>query len=384
MIAHIFPNAVIRSIRGMKETKSLRDTGQYKEILIIGLWETNLPEWEILDRIRKVWRIPLKTRRLSKNLFFQSIKYMEFFFKIYRYLKQRQVWLIQIHSLDLLPLGVLLKVLLKTKLVYDAHELETERIHLRGIRKRLGKVVEHIFIRWTDSVIVVNDSIAAWYKHSYPITHPITIMNIPDTHKMSGSSIQNNSNVLHKHFNISNNDLIFIYLGNFSVGRGIKRLLKIFQKVSQDRHIVFMGNGILEKVIAKEAHETPNIHLHPPVSFEKIIPITSGADIGVCFIENICLSYYYSLPNKFFQYLFSGLPIISYDSPEQKRILTKYQCGWSFEEDNDDSFSHFINTIKREQILRKKVCVLETIKVFSWETEASKLISIYYNLLKTS
>src|SRR5690606_6321984 len=122
-------------------------------------------------------RFELLTRKLSKLFFVQVVKYIEFCVRVLFFYKNKGVGVVNVHSMGALPLGVLFKILYKTKLVYDAHELETEREGLRGLRKSISKLLERMLIRYVDLTFVVSESIADWYAEKYKMVRPVVVLN---------------------------------------------------------------------------------------------------------------------------------------------------------------------------------------------------------------
>ena len=71
----------------------------------------------------------------------------------------------------------ILKFLFNTKIIYDCHEIETEKFGLSPLRKLIVKITEFIFIYYVDLVLVVAPSIENWYRKKYKLKNIITILN---------------------------------------------------------------------------------------------------------------------------------------------------------------------------------------------------------------
>src|SRR5690606_34620878 len=97
--------------------------------------------------------------------------------------------------------------------------------------------------------------------------------------------------------------IVYLYLGVLIRGRGIEIILDAFRSASDRHHVVFVGFGEYETQLSNESKQYDNIHYLPGVGPERILQLTSGADVGLSLIENTSLSYYYCLPNKVFEYL---------------------------------------------------------------------------------
>jgi glycosyltransferase involved in cell wall biosynthesis len=372
---HISLTPFTHESRALKESKSSIVAGLVDNVLVAAVWEPGLQEMQNLDNMLYVRRVRIRSRRLSKGLLVQAIKYLELLIRMAWGLRGRRISIIHSHSLAALPIGVAFKLLWRTKLVYDAHELESE-LNFTGFRKSLYRKVEKSLIRFADGVLVVSDAIADWYSHNYQIRRPTVVRNIPET----GCSQNYDLIPLKERFQMAQSDILFIYQGALAPGRGTERMLKIFSQVRRDRHIVFMGSGLLAPKVKECEEKFENIHYLEPVPPAQVIQYTSSADVGFCLTENTCLSHYYSLPNKFFEYLISGLPVIINDLPEQRKIIEEYDCGWLGGE-NDQILMDLINSLSVEEIQRKREKANLTRNYLSWNNEFQKLLGLYRQCL---
>ena len=96
-------------------------------------------------------------------------------------------------------------------------------------------------------------------------------------------------------------------------------MLDVLPKISPSFHCIFMGYGALVPKVRQLAATSPNVHLLPAVHPQDVLSFTVGADVGVILVQKVSLSYYYSLGNKFFEYLMAGLPVIASDFPEMSK-----------------------------------------------------------------
>ena len=187
---HIVRNSVDYDSRVLKETASLLRFSPDFKVLIAGFSESgsHLPE-DIGGRILK--RFHLLTRRLPKNIFFQLIKYLEWHCKVICYYSKFKISIVHCHDLETLAIGIHLKILTGAKLIYDAHELQTERNGLSGARKFLARLFEQYFLKFANSIITVSPSILALYKQSYSSIPIHLVRNVPI--RISPNSISSRS-----------------------------------------------------------------------------------------------------------------------------------------------------------------------------------------------
>ena len=372
---HVYQSSFKHESRILKETKSLVDFGLVDKVFIIAIWENGLKEHEHLDSRREVWRVRLKTRYLPDGSFWKVLKFIEWWIKIFIRFKKEGITLFNSHNLLVLPLGVAFKIFVKSKLVYDTHELETETAAMSATRKKISKMIEKLFVCHVDSIIVVSDSIAEWYQNQYNLKEVHVIRNVPYSQDIKTK----NSTDLKRKLNIQDNEILYIYQGALDRGRGIEILLNVFSHLNKKKHIVFMGYGVLEDEVKKYEKNFSNIHFQPAVKPDDVKYYTASADAGISLIENTCLSYQYSLPNKMFEYISCGLPLIVSDFPDMGKIVDENKCGWSVPVEKN-SVAELIENISEQELGERRKNVLKCKDKFGWHQEEEKLLQLYRNL----
>lgn len=362
--------------RVLKETNSILNYNITSKVYIASLHADDLEEEKIYNDNLILNRFKLSSRKLSKNLFVQVLKYFEFIFRVTKFYKNKDIKMINIHSIALLPFGVFLKYFYKSKLVYDTHELETETNGSIGLRKKVAKFMEKSLIKKCDLIFVVSENIADWYAKEYDIQRPIVVKNAPKLIKSK------KTNYFRKNLSIKDESIIVLYQGGLSKGRGVDLLLEAFKKREDDKVvIVFMGYGQLEEEIKNASKEKNNIFFHPAVTPEVVLEYTSSGDIGISFIENTCLSYYYCLPNKLFEYSMAGLPVIVSNMKEMRELVEKYDMGIIVQDDKVNSMNNAIDKILQSDIKQMKQNARRCAEENSWEVQEIKMINEYKRVL---
>jgi glycosyltransferase involved in cell wall biosynthesis len=364
----------------LKETQSLVVHNIVKKIFICALWDEGVVEHEQIDSQRIIWRIPLKTRFLSKNLTIQIIKYLEFTACCLWFYRKEKIDIVNCHSLAILPIGLLFKIIFGSKLVYDTHELETETNAAGGIRKKLSKWLEKRLIPYVDITIVVGESIADIYRDMYLIERPVVVLNCPKYQRVS------KEHYFRDKFKIPDNATIYLYQGGFGRGRGIEIILEAFSKMEDSEKciVVFMGYGELGKKIKKYAKRFDNIYCHEAVPPEELLYYTACADIGLSLIEKRCLSYYYSMPNKVFEYWMAGLPVIITDLYELKKHVISNEVGWVIEHETSEPLLKIITDMKSDEIRKYTKNTKKVVSQYNWENQEKRMINAYQEMLHKS
>lgn len=373
---HLVRNNFVSDSRILKETRSLMERGVTERIEIVALSDGKLAEHETLSPGRTVWRVPLASRaRLPKDLLSQSVKYAEWAARIIRRHKGYPWDVIHCHDLSPLPIAAALARRTGARVIYDAHELETEVLGLSGVRQFLSRRVERHFIQKVDAAITVSPSIQAWYRDAFPGLPVSLVRNIP--YKAADSVLQ--PYPWRAELGIPDEAKLFIYVGNFASGRGIPLLLDVFTRADCRHHVLFMGSGGLEPQVRRAAQECPRVHFHPPVPMAEVVGRVAGADIGVSLLEDTCLNHRYALPNKFFECLQGGVPVVVSDLLDQRNIVAETGAGWVTAHAGD-AFASVVNHIDEADYQRKRAAARQLAGTIDWNNEAGQLIEVYQRL----
>jgi len=358
--------------RVLKENISLQKAGY--AVQVVALHEEPLKEQEEVQNI-PVHRIKLKSRNWSKNKFIQLLKYFEFIYRAVKGYKNSDI--VHCNDLNALPVGVIIKKFFNknVKVVYDAHEYETEINGLKGIQKFLIKRLEKFLIKYADTVICVSDAIADEYVKLYGIKKPALVLNTPPYKNIEKKDI------FRETLNISKEKTIFLYQGGLSSGRGIEILLDTFREMNDDKSvIVFMGYGVLEKLVQSASKEYDNIYFHKAVTPDVLLDYTSSADFGISTIEDTCLSYRYCLPNKMFEYLMVEIPVVVSNLYEMKRLVESNNIGVVASKNSPKGLGKAIQkaSLLDDLVLRENIQKVK--EIYNWEAQEKVLIKIYEEL----
>lgn len=370
---HIYPSPITHESRMLKETASLKESGLFDELHLVGVRSGNLPEVEILDDTRKIVR--LGSNKAKVGFANRILGFLGWMLQIYSKYKGTQVTVVSCHCLAVLPLGIIFKIFLRSRIVYEAHELETERNGWSQSRRIISKILEYFCIKFVDHTVVVGPSIEHWYRNEYRIQNVSTVRNIP-TKVWNGGK----TDLLRKKFNIPDGAIIFLYQGIFNRGRGIEVLLKVFSDIPH-HHVVFLGFGPLKAELVSWSLKYPNIHVHDALPPDQIGPYTASADVGLAIFENTSLSYYFSCPNKLFEYILGGIPVIASDFPDMAAIIDKYNCGWKCQV-NAEHLRILIASITDTIIAEKASNFSRAAHQLSWTNEAKRLKTAYSAFLQ--
>lgn len=368
---HIYPSPMTNESRIFKESRFLSKNYNFDKIILLGIWQEGLKKEEALENNIYIKRVSLF------NVKKRSIMYLYYYLYVFLFIIFKRPKMINIHTLEFLPLALIAKIF-RIKVIYDAHELETEKANFKGFRKNISKIIERIFIKFTHGVIVVGDAIADHYKKMYPsMERPFVVLNTPSYKEITKKDL------FRENFNIKKEQIIFLYQGALSQGRGIEIILDTFKnRKDKNSVIVFMGYGALQDEIINITKVYKNIFFQPAVPHNIILDYTSSADVGISGLVDLssCLSYYYSLPNKIFEYLMAELPIIVPNAIEMKNFILEKQVGVVLNENNCEELNKAINYMIEIDRNKFHLNIINTKKTYNWEFQEKVLMKLYNNL----
>lgn len=323
---------------------------------------------------------------VSIRLFFRSIRwlpkalrhvliYCEMFLRILVKGISVRPELIHCHDTPLLPVAVLLAWLFNGKVIYDAHELESNKNGQSVLISRATFYIEKALWGRVDGFVTVSRSILVWYQSQLSQRDSTIVLNSPLIEAKTYCS-QQHSRYFHELYKIPDKCLVFVYLGLFVHGRGIEKLLQTFASPDVISHIVFVGRGALGEMIEKHARINSRVHIHEAVPHDQVVTLVSTADYGLCLVENVSLSYYYSLPNKLFEYAFAGVPILASDFPDMKELIERFDLGTVTANDED---SIRLSVLRLQSMERKRIN--KDLSSLGWEAQAEKLRALYRRVL---
>ena len=344
---------------------ALKEAGYH--VLVIGRAKKNSPEMPSRRYRIKRFRLPFE----KGPLFYASLN-----LRLFWYLLWKHADILFANDLDTLPANYLVSKIKRIPLVYDSHEYFTGVPELQG-RPRVYKIwksIERRILPKLKYCITVNDSIAKLYEEEYGLKF-ITVRNVPVTDDV----IYPDKGVLRGGLNLPLNRTIFILQGaGINIDRGAEEAVEAMQFT--DGLLLIVGDG---DVIPALKERVAELELENKVKFvprqnPKVLRrFTRASDVGITLDKDTNINYRFSLPNKLFDYIHAGIPVLASNLPEVSKIVNDYQIGIVTETHHPEKLAQHFTSIAAKA---KEGVYSEALKKASaemnWMRERLKLVSL--------
>ena len=274
--------------------------------------------------------------------------------------------------------------------VYDSHELYLETgtaAVLPGVARRLLRSYERRLVGSAAGIITVNNEIAAEIVRRYRPRVDVTVVhNCPVlvTTPGSGSLIRDATGV-------PDSSPVVLYHGGLVAGRGIELLIEALRdERMKDVHLALMGYGALRDELERMAASAPwegRLHVLDAVPPESLLAWVGSADIGAMVNPGATLNDVYSSPNKLFECLAAGTPVVASDFPTLHRIIMDNEggpLGAVCDPGGVEAIVEAILALLRlgplDRAALRARCRAAAEQTWNWDREAGKLLALYADL----
>ncbi len=314
----------------------------------------------------------------EKGVFF----YSEYQIRLFFYLMFHKADVLVSNDLDTLLPNYLISKLKSANLVYDSHELFCEVPELQGNprKKNIWKRLERWIFPKLKFVFTVNDSIAEIYGNEYNVEVKV-VRNIPKTIDQTNVKLLSKSDL-----GLPGNKKIIVLQGSgINIDRGGEEAVAAMQYVN-DAVLLIIGSGDVIAILKQMVIDfklDDKVKFIGKVPFEKLMQYTRHADLGLTLDKDTNINYHFSLPNKLFDYIHAGVPVLSSNLPEIKKIISEYSIGDCIDNHNPQHIADKINRILSDEALlqmwKKNTKIAG--RNLNWENEEKQLTLVYKQFL---
>lgn len=279
------------------------------------------------------------------------------------------------NDLDTLLPGYLVSRSKKIPLVYDSHEYFTEAAGLTGrpFQRGVWLMLERVLFPRVRSVITVNHGIAEAYADRYPTAlggTPFVVRNMP---RQQVPAVAERAK-WRSRLGVSESQSLLILQGAFlDKDRGVKLAVDTL-RLHPSWSLVVVGAGS-EWEWAKDQVDSLSGRLIclPKMAFEELRILTASADIGLSLDQGNHGNYWMSLPNKLFDYIHAGIPVVASPMPEVAKVVNHYGVGSVVESMDVDGIGRAIQHVLQPDAADWKNRCQQAALELNWEAEESQV-----------
>ena len=377
--------------RDKKEIELLNSMGC--EVLVYCSGERS--EIYITDSCITVQKIERLKLSYTQSKFSRILKIIERNILLIKTLRSFKADCISCHDLEALFLGWLSGFFMfevkRPLLVYDSHEFEAGR-NTAGKRGRIKQWsilhLERFLMRKTAFNMMVNDTIAEEVKKMHHLREkPLVVRNIPAEWDPKEEICREQRIAFCHELQLPEDTFLLMYHGVLTNGRGIENVVRAIAGLEKVA-VILLGYGESSyvatiKSLIKSLGVEKKVLFHSAVPQGELWQFIGAADAGMVLIENVCLSYYYSLPNKLFENIQSLTPVIGSNFPEISQIIDRYGIGLCCNPSDPSEIATAIETMRNDKdkyaFYKKRLGAAK--KELSWENEKIRLQNAYTTYL---
>lgn len=250
--------------------------------------------------------------------------YAEFNLRLLIFLLFHKARLLVANDLDTLLPNFLIHKLRRIPLVYDSHEFftETPEVIHRPLVRGVWLTLEKLILPRLPWMITVNESLAEIFSRKYglevlPIRNVPSLRPLPSPANLAAEGIPEGK------------DVLILQGSGINIHRGAEEVVEAMRYLD-DAVLVVIGSGDVIEHLKEQARQegiAGKVFFFPRMPAEKLATFTAAATVGLSVDKDICPNYHFSLPNKLFDYIHAGTPVLASNLPEVRKVVEGWQVG---------------------------------------------------------
>lgn len=284
------------------------------------------------------------------------------------------------HDLNNLPIAFAAAKATGARVIYDAHELYPEVSHpFVKFKKRYWTKVEAQLLPRVAAASTVNEFIAEEMAKRYHVPPPTVIYNANTP--PPGFDAHNPPDLLRGVLNLPADKRIILYQGPLAPRRSLDELALAAKYLPDNVVVAMMGYGSyrahLEQVAAA-AGVSDRVLFPPAVPASQVIAFSASADIGMIPYQAVDLNTYYVSPNKLFDFIIAGLPMVGNDLPFLKKMIEGNNLGVVAPlKEPQDYAGAIIQLLEGDHLATTRQSVIAAAATYNWTREGEKVLVMY-------
>jgi glycosyltransferase involved in cell wall biosynthesis len=290
-----------------------------------------------------------------------------------------------VHAMGYLgiPIGLELGRRDAAAVVYDARDIYIDAANLArlpGPARRLFAWVERRWARQASRVMTVNEPYAAVMEQRFGVAKPLIVMNC--SYAPAGDPPRGRR--FHEALGLPPATRVVLYQGGFSRDRGIEQLIEALPSLPADSVLVLLGYGVLQAELEARAEAANRLFVLPAVLPADLVEWVGSADVVAMPIQPTTLNHRLTTPNKLFEAMAAGVPVVASDLPGMAGIVRDTGCGVLCDPSSPASIATAIRSIldappdEREAYRRRALDAVRA--TYNWDSQAAILFAEYGRL----
>jgi glycosyltransferase involved in cell wall biosynthesis len=285
-----------------------------------------------------------------------------------------------------IPIGLDLGKRDGAAVVYDARDIYVDAANvarLPGPARRLFGAVERRWARRANRVTTVNEPYADVMEQRFGVPRPLVVMNCSHRRDPPAVSLR----LFHERLNLAPATPVVLYQGGFSRDRGIEQLIEAVPSFPDGTVLVFLGYGLLQAELERRAAEpglAGRMFVLPAVAPTELLDWVGSADVVAMPIQPSTLNHRLTTPNKLFEAMAAGVPVVASDLPGMAGIVRETGCGVLCDPTSAAAIATAIRSILEapasEQAAYRDQAVAAAHGRYSWESQVEILLAEYGRL----
>jgi glycosyltransferase involved in cell wall biosynthesis len=368
--------------RVLREARALRDAGYVVSIVDTDP-DTARPRVETFDGIT-LRHVPKIRWRILPGKLGTAISAWRLLYGRVRALLALGVDVYHAHDANTLFAASLAGLVRRKPVILDAHELPYVEpyFQVRPIQRLFYTTMLRVMLPHCAAAITVSPPIVDEIQRRYGGPRAVVVRNVTPYQPPLAS------NRLRERLGLPATTRIALYQGNLQGDRALDVLVRAARYLPDNIAVVLIGNGPSQAALAALiAHEGvgERVRLVPAVSYSELLAWTASADLGLILLSpDFSLNIRYCLPNKLFEYLMAGLPVLTSSLEAVAEVLTRYDAGQVCPSLAPEEIARSITTMLADGVsmARWHANALAAARELNWEVEQTTLLNLYENLLQ--
>jgi glycosyltransferase involved in cell wall biosynthesis len=270
--------------------------------------------------------------------------------------------------------------------IYDSrdvfmHSRQYARLGRPG--RNLLEWAERRWARGADRVLTVNDAYAELLEKQLRVSRPIVVMNCREIWTPPSPR----PDLIREALSLPAETAVVLYQGILTMERGIEESMDAILEVLS-AVLVLMGFGMLEESLTEQVSRPPylgRVLLLPPVPPEDLLVWSASADVLVMAIQPTTLNHRYTTPQKLFESMAAGVPVVASDLPGMAPIVRATASGVLCDPTSPASISEAISSIVTAPCEERQAMRERSLRAahdrYNWEAQLDTLFGVYRELL---